>query len=90
MMPVISQDKIFIVWQIKHQCTFILLNALPYFLICRHILALMHFNENVHRQAKKSKDGKTYMHISYPKYKLGGEVVREVTVQPTYIVSLNL
>jgi hypothetical protein len=50
----------------------------------RHIIAILHFNENVHRQPKKTKDGQTSYHIHFPKYKLGEEVVREISVQPTY------
>jgi hypothetical protein len=38
----------------------------------------------VHRKPKQAKDGKTYMHVTYPKFKLGDEVVREVAVPPTY------
>ena len=50
----------------------------------RHILAVLHFNENVNRESKKSKDGLPYYHITYPKFKLGDEVVREIPVPPTY------
>jgi hypothetical protein len=38
----------------------------------------------VHRKPKQAKDGKTYMHVTYPKFKLGDEVVCEVAVPPTY------
>lgn len=55
-----------------------------FFLLCRHILASLHFNENVHRDTKLSKDGEKYYHITYPKFKLGEEVVREVASPPTY------
>lgn len=51
---------------------------------CRHILASLHFNENVHRECQTSKDGTPYMKVTYPKFKLGDEVVREVAVPPTY------
>lgn len=51
---------------------------------CRHILASLHFNENVRRETQKSKDGEDYIRVNFPKYKLGEEVVREVTVAPTY------
>ena len=44
----------------------------------RHILASLHFNENVHRECQTSKDGTPYMKVTYPKFKLGDEVVREV------------
>ena len=50
----------------------------------RHILASLHFNENVKRQAKTSDDGQEYFRVTYPKYKLGEEVVRKVVVPPTY------
>ncbi|XP_067030157.1 uncharacterized protein [Acropora muricata] len=51
---------------------------------CRHILASLHFNENIHRECQTSKDGTPYMKVTYPKFKLGDEVVREVAVPPTY------
>lgn len=52
--------------------------------ICRHVIAILHFNENVHRQSKKTKDGCISYNIHFPKFKLGEEVVREVSVHPTY------
>ena len=52
--------------------------------IIRHILASPHFNENVQRQTKISDDGEECLKVTYPKFKLGDEVVREVTVPPTY------
>ena len=51
---------------------------------CRHILASLHFNENVKRQKLTSEDGQEYYKVTYPKFKLGEEVVREVEVPPTY------
>jgi hypothetical protein len=50
----------------------------------RHILACLHFNENVKRSTMTRKDGKKYLKVTYPKHKLGDEVVREVPVPPTY------
>jgi len=50
----------------------------------RHVLASLHFNENVHRECQTSKNGTPYMKVTYPKFKLGDEVVREVAVPPTY------
>jgi hypothetical protein len=32
----------------------------------RHIIAILHFNENVHRQPKKTKDGHTSYHVHFP------------------------
>lgn len=52
----------------------------------RHILPSLHFNENVKRQAQVSKEGQEYLTVTYPKFKLGEEVVREVAVPPTYTV----
>ena len=51
---------------------------------CRHILASLHFNENIQRDTQVSKEGKEYMRVTYPKFKLGEEVVREVAGPPTY------
>ncbi|KAK2552479.1 hypothetical protein P5673_026573 [Acropora cervicornis] len=51
---------------------------------CRHILASLHFNENVAREDQTSRDGEIYYRVTYPKFKLGEEVVREVSVPPTY------
>lgn len=50
----------------------------------RHVLASLHFNENLQRQTKKSDKGEDYLKVTYPKFKLGEEVVREVPVSPTY------
>jgi len=50
----------------------------------RHILASLHFNENVAREDQTSRDGEIYYRVTYPKFKLGEEVVREVSVPPTY------
>lgn len=41
-------------------------------------------NENLKRKPKKTKDGKTYMNFTYPKFKMGEEVVREIAEPPTY------
>ena len=50
----------------------------------RNILACLHFNENVKREARKRKDGKIYYKVTWQKFKQGGEVVREVAVPQTY------
>ncbi|XP_065067015.1 uncharacterized protein LOC135692760 isoform X2 [Rhopilema esculentum] len=52
--------------------------------LCRHIMAVSHFNENLHREAQKDKNGKEYFKVSYPKYKLGEEAVKPVPVPPSY------
>ncbi len=56
----------------------------------RTILAVLHFNENIQREKKTKQTGGKYMHVTYPKYKLGDEVVREVAVDPTYSMCLRL
>ena len=53
-------------------------------LFFRHILASVHFNENLNQKSQKSKNGNEYIHITYPKFKLGDEVLKEVPVLPTY------
>ena len=50
----------------------------------RHIMACLHFNENVCRQTKKTKEGVPYFKVTFPKYKLGDELVREIALAPTY------
>ena len=50
----------------------------------RHILASLCFNENLQRETQRKFDGKEYIRITYPKFKIGEEVVREVACPPTY------
>ncbi|XP_066270376.1 uncharacterized protein [Branchiostoma lanceolatum] len=51
---------------------------------CRHILAVLHFNENLKREVQTTKEGRAYYRVTYPKYKLGEEVVKRQAVPPTY------
>ena len=51
----------------------------------RHVLASLHFNENVKRETQKDKEGIPYYKVTYPKFKLGEEVVWEVAIPPTYL-----
>ena len=44
------------------------------------MLAILHFNENLKRQPMKTKEGKPYYHVVYPKFKYGEEVVRQVAI----------
>ena len=44
----------------------------------------MHFNENVHRDKVTGEDGQPLTKVTYPKYKFGEEVVRDVQVAATY------
>lgn len=65
-------------------------NTITYYHLClycftfRHVLASLHFNENVQRQTQQSDDGEDCYKVTFPKFKLGEEVVREVAVPPTY------
>lgn len=55
-----------------------------WFVLFRHVLAVLHFNENLHRQPKKTKNGTPYYSVTYPKFKSGDEVVRTVSSAPSY------
>ena len=47
-------------------------------------LAALHFNENACRDQAITKKGEGRYDILFPKYKKGGHIVRNVTVDPTY------
>ena len=47
-------------------------------------MAIIHFNANLKRETKRTKDGKPYYNVTYPKFKYGEEVVREIPVWSTY------
>ena len=55
----------------------------------RHILACLHFNENVHRETKRGKSGEMLLKVTYPKYKAGEELVRAIAVPATYGMFVN-
>lgn len=51
----------------------------------RHILAVVHFNYNLHREDKcKESDGKERVRVSYPKFKNGEATVRSVKINPNF------
>ena len=50
----------------------------------------MHFNENLHRKAREKKDGTKCIQVTYPKFKLGESVVRDVACAPTYGTVIEL
>ena len=54
------------------------------YFVFRHILAILHFNENVNHEERKAKDGKIYYNVTYPKYKFGEELVRTIAVPASY------
>ena len=60
------------------------ITEINFFVSFRHILAILHFNENLSRETMKGKDGSDYIQVTYPKFKLGEEVVRDIRVPPTY------
>ena len=41
---------------------------------CRHILAALHFNYNLHREDKVNHDGSVSVKVTYPKFKNGKEL----------------
>ncbi len=50
----------------------------------RHIIAAVHFNNNLHRDDRKNTDGSEQIKIVYPKSKNGEATVRNVKVKPNY------
>ena len=54
------------------------------YVLHRHVMASLHFNENVSRQTRLTKSGQKYIKVTYPKFKLGDELVREIPTAPTY------
>ena len=46
-----------------------------FFFLLRHILASLHFNENLQRETQRIFDGKEYVWVTYPKFEMGEEVV---------------
>ncbi len=52
--------------------------------ILRHTIAVLHFNENLNRETKMTKNGTPYYSVTFPKFKLGEEVVRNAPVAPSY------
>lgn len=50
----------------------------------RIALAALHFNKNVRRSTATKRNGEPCKKISYPKHKLGEEIVRDIRIQPRY------
>lgn len=50
----------------------------------RTLLAALHFNENTDREQSFTKTGTAQWRVSYPKYKKGGAVVKEVKIPATF------
>ncbi|XP_029210526.2 uncharacterized protein LOC114974462 [Acropora millepora] len=53
-------------------------------MFCRHILAALHFNYNLRREAKTNPDGTEKVKVSYPKYKNGEASVRSVEIEQNF------
>lgn len=62
-----------------------------YFISSRHILAIIHFNVNLHRDVKLSQDGSgtPQVKVIYPKFKNGEATVKEVKVKQKFGKDLN-
>ena len=52
--------------------------------VLRTILAAIHFNYNLKREAKVDKDGNKVFYVKYPKFKEGEATVREAKVPSNY------
>ena len=55
-----------------------------YFIIFRHILAVIHFNKNLNRDELQTQSGKSQVKVVYPKFKNGEATVRSVRVQQNF------
>ena len=51
---------------------------------CRHILAALHFNFNLHRDDKVNQDGSVSLKVAYPKFKNGEATVRNRKIEPNF------
>eukprot|EP00794_Sanderia_malayensis_P001009 gene1009-biopygen255 len=54
-----------------------------------HIIAVLHFNENLLKEVKKKKDGSVRYAVSYPKFKNGEATVRELRMPSKFGNSLD-
>ena len=53
-------------------------------LLSRRILAAIHFNFNLKRESKADAHGKPKLKVTYPKFKNGEVIVREMKVEPNH------
>ncbi|XP_034082366.1 uncharacterized protein LOC117552821 [Gymnodraco acuticeps] len=53
-------------------------------MLCRTLLAGLHYNENASRHTATTKAGEQRFKIRYPKYKAGGHVVKKILVEATF------
>lgn len=54
------------------------------FSCCRHILAALHFNFNLHRDDKVNQDGSVSLKVTFPKFKNGEATVRNHKIEPNF------
>ena len=54
----------------------------------RVAIAALHFNENVRRATATKRKSEPCKKISYPKHKLGEEIIRDIRIPPSYGKSL--
>ena len=52
--------------------------------VFRHILAVVHFNNNLRREIKTNPDQSERVKISYPKFKNGEAIIRNVIVAQNF------
>jgi hypothetical protein len=50
----------------------------------RHIIAAVHFNNNLHQDNQKNANGSEQIEIVYPKFKNGKATARNVKLKPNY------
>ncbi|XP_061879950.1 uncharacterized protein LOC133631796 isoform X2 [Entelurus aequoreus] len=53
-------------------------------MLCRNLLAGLHWNENSSRPIATTQAGAERYAVRYPKYKAGGHVVKKIATEPTY------
>ena len=55
------------------------------FILCnRHVIAIIHFNCNLHRENKKKQDGTEQIAVTYPKFKNGEATVQDIKVKANF------
>ncbi|XP_061891027.1 uncharacterized protein LOC133641150 [Entelurus aequoreus] len=53
-------------------------------MLCKNLLAGLHWNENSSRPIATTQAGAERYAVRYPKYKAGGHVVKKIATEPTY------
>jgi hypothetical protein len=52
-------------------------------------LAALHYNENRARETARTREGTKRYAVEYPKYKMGGYIVRPLVINCTYGILLK-